>query len=175
MNKTNITIYLFNADIAHPLCYQTTWGELSEGIPETAYMTNVNGKWYLEYDTDYGTIRVVDVEDECLSRDYNTLIEQVARHFGIHHTHTRTPSGGVEVTLQQIGNFREVVRRVDYDVLMRDICYNKHYRRFALINPDLPAFYHVALIDGQEPDIDPDAVRQEDVIISSYPKLYKPD
>lgn len=171
----HVTFYLFQKNSPTPINAIAEWDELKDELPEAAYITNVVGKWYLEYETNYGTVRIVDVNDERLSRERDTLEAELLR-LGVRNATSRDiPNRGVTITLRQLSNFREIVYSVDPNLLLSAVSYNDRHKEFNLLDDEYLGAYRIVLIDGVEPKLDPDDFPKANITVSAYLKLYKED
>lgn len=150
-----LSFYAFDADTTIPYGRVADYEEIKEHLDGDAYFTNVDGKWYLEFDFADGTIRILDINNLTLSRDLTSLKRDVARHLQMSDLPERdVPRNGVKIELNQLSTFREVIFYADPDKLKSETVYNDHYSKFGLMRDETEDYYTIETIDGQAPDWD---------------------
>lgn len=141
----NITVMFLFVDDVIPQCVDmdaNTFDEMTRG--RTAYLTDVEGKWYLEYKDQGDIVRVLDVNGESLSRDCDKLSVQILEHFQITTPVKReVDTTGMRVVLKRMENFRRSVIYADKEELKSAVQYNTHNNSIGLFDFDTDNYYTI--------------------------------
>lgn len=161
-----VKILFFSDDSIIPYGDTLTNDELQTYIDGPAFLTDINGKWYLEYDLSDGLLRILDVNNQSLSRELTTLKEQLAEYFNLTDIPERTATkDGLELELSHMGSLRQVITWATPEALMSEVCINDYNGKFSLLRLETRDFYTIESIDGHTPRLDTTHIPHEDLIV----------
>lgn len=172
-----LTCYIFAQTSATPYCIsmdsEDFIGSMSGLQP---YVTDVDGKWYLEYDLPESTVRIVDIDEKRLNRQLEPLCEELYTHLGITDPATRTlKKTGVKLKLCHLGPLREVITYVDREMLERELVFNGWDKKFSLLRFDTRDYYSIYTVDNQEPTWDQASVPYQHIAVSFSMRTFRED